>query len=174
MLACGIHRGRGPQQCSSGMSKEGFSTSQQDQEFQSKSHQSAEKQQFVHHGIQMSKITSKHTGEASEKVKQSTLQSTRDPFSLQGCWHLCHCCLLPPLCEVSCSGQRKGQNRKKISLSDSDDCHGSTRVGLYSLSTDPNWIWSVEIYNYKCRSLRIKFVPGGNFFTVRQTQRQAF
>lgn len=84
-----------PQQCSSGMSKEGFSSSQQDKEFQSKSHRPADGQQFIHHGIQMSKITTDHMGEASEKVN-CCHYNAQDRPSLQGCRHFCHCCLLPP------------------------------------------------------------------------------
>lgn len=74
MLACSIHRERSsPQQYSSRTSKEGSLTSQQDQALQSKSHQSAEEQQFVHPGIQMPTITSKHMSKASDKVKPTTI-----------------------------------------------------------------------------------------------------
>lgn len=74
MLPCIIHREyHSPQQYSSRMSKEDSLTSQQDQAFQSKSHQSTEELQFVHPGTQMSTITSKHTSVASEKVKPTNI-----------------------------------------------------------------------------------------------------
>lgn len=74
------------------------------------------------------------------KGQLSSLQSTRHPFSLQGCRHFCHCCLLPPPCCGSSPGKA---DTGKQNLSDSDDYDNEASMNAVMLK-----MWSHQMILY--------------------------
>lgn len=148
MLARIIHREcSSPQQCSSAMSKGGFSSSQQDGEFQSKSHRPVDGQQFRHHGIQMSKITTDHMGEASEKVNRRHYKTS---LLISGMSTLLS--LLPFTSPVLRLVFRKGWHRKTKSQSDSDDCDNEANVNAVTLKM---WFHQMILACWESRGPRL-------------------